>query len=90
MLNQNNTSPLATPQGREVSIEFRNVSFKYHPDGDIILKGISFAIYKREKIGIVGRTVNVKEYLIDFLKYCFRVRDQESRLYLFACLELQS
>lgn len=40
----------------EPSVEFKNVTFKYHADGDVILDDISFTLPSRAKVGIVGRT----------------------------------
>lgn len=37
-------------------VEFENLKLRYRPGLDSILKGISFTIQPREKIGIVGRT----------------------------------
>lgn len=37
-------------------IQFENLKLRYRPGLDSILKGISFTIHPREKIGIVGRT----------------------------------
>lgn len=37
-------------------IEFRDVWVKYRPNLDFVLKGLSFCVKPKEKIGIVGRT----------------------------------
>jgi ATP-binding cassette, subfamily C (CFTR/MRP), member 1 len=37
-------------------IEFVNVGFKYQPNGEVILRNLSFTCKSAEKIGIVGRT----------------------------------
>jgi ABC-type multidrug transport system fused ATPase/permease subunit len=38
------------------SIQFRDVELKYQPDADAVLRGVSFDVKPKEKIGIVGRT----------------------------------
>jgi ABC-type multidrug transport system fused ATPase/permease subunit len=38
------------------SIEFQEVSLRYRPNTNLVLQGLSFKIYEKEKIGIVGRT----------------------------------
>ncbi|KAJ2873875.1 hypothetical protein GGH93_002885 [Coemansia aciculifera] len=37
-------------------VEFKNYSTRYREGLDLVLKGISFAVKPREKVGIVGRT----------------------------------
>lgn len=37
-------------------IEFRNVSLKYRPDTELVLKNLSFEVKSGQKVGIVGRT----------------------------------
>ena len=37
-------------------LEFQNSSFRYRADIDDVLKNINLALYKKQKIGIVGRT----------------------------------
>jgi len=37
-------------------IEFKNVNFRYWPEGPLILKDVSFSVPPRAKVGIVGRT----------------------------------
>lgn len=37
-------------------MEFKNVSLKYRPTTETVLKQLSFQIQKGEKIGVVGRT----------------------------------
>ncbi|KAG5461158.1 MAG: P-loop containing nucleoside triphosphate hydrolase protein [Olpidium bornovanus] len=46
------------------AIEFRDVVLKSHRFGVAVLKGVSFAIHPREKIGIVGRTGSGKSTLL--------------------------
>ena len=45
------------------SIEFRCVSFRYQPLGELVLKKISFTIHGGQKIGLVGRTGSGKSSL---------------------------
>ncbi|XP_055304324.1 ATP-binding cassette subfamily C member 4-like [Sitodiplosis mosellana] len=45
-------------------IEFRNVVYKYFAEAEPVLRGLSFVIKPREKIGIVGRTGAGKSSLI--------------------------
>lgn len=51
----------------EGRIEFVNVQLKYIYEGEPVLRGISFIIKQREKIGIVGRTGAGKSSLIGAL-----------------------
>lgn len=48
-------------------IEFRNVFYRYFAAGEPVLRGLSFKINPREKIGIVGRTGAGKSSLIGSL-----------------------
>lgn len=45
-------------------IEFRNVIYKYFEAAEPVLKGLSFVVQPKEKIGIVGRTGAGKSSLI--------------------------
>lgn len=45
-------------------IEFRNVVYKYYPEAEPVLRGLSFVVRPGEKIGIVGRTGAGKSSLI--------------------------
>jgi ABC-type multidrug transport system fused ATPase/permease subunit len=38
------------------AIEFKNISLRYRPDLDLVLKDVSLSIRGGEKIGIAGRT----------------------------------
>lgn len=40
----------------EEGIEVKNLSFRYRPELDTVLKSISFKLLPREHVGIVGRT----------------------------------
>lgn len=37
-------------------IEFRQVTLKYNPNSEPVLRNLSFTIKSQEKVGIVGRT----------------------------------
>lgn len=45
-------------------IEFRNVIYKYFPEAEPVLRGLTFVVRPGEKIGIVGRTGAGKSSLI--------------------------
>lgn len=45
-------------------IEFRNVFYRYFAEAEPVLRGLSFVIKPKEKIGIVGRTGAGKSSLI--------------------------
>jgi ATP-binding cassette subfamily C (CFTR/MRP) protein 1 len=45
--------PINWPSG---AIEFKNYSTRYREGLDLVLKGLSFSIKAKEKVGIVGRT----------------------------------
>tara|TARA_A100001035_G_scaffold280042_1_gene283679 strand:- start:1419 stop:3212 length:1794 start_codon:yes stop_codon:yes gene_type:complete len=49
----------------EKKIKLNNIFFKYTSSGENIIKGISFELYKGEKIGIIGKTGSGKTTLID-------------------------
>lgn len=48
-------------------IKFQNVELAYRPGLPLVLKGVSFSVEPREKIGIVGRTGAGKSSLIQAL-----------------------
>ncbi|XP_063690754.1 ATP-binding cassette sub-family C member 4-like [Bolinopsis microptera] len=60
-------------------IEFRNVSLKYDPEGDYILRDLSFLTKPCEKIGIVGRTGAGKSTILQAL---FRMVEPEGEILL--------
>ncbi|KAK5646954.1 hypothetical protein RI129_005418 [Pyrocoelia pectoralis] len=52
---------------REGEIQFHNVSLKYAPDGQFILKNVSFKVSPGQKIGIIGRTGAGKSSIVNAL-----------------------
>lgn len=53
--------------GLSESIELRDLSFKYDPDGEYILSGISFTVKKGEIIALVGPSGGGKSTLVDLI-----------------------
>ena len=49
------------------AIEFRDVSFSYHDDGDNALDGINFSLKKGETLGIIGGTGSGKSTLVNLI-----------------------
>ncbi len=49
------------------AIEFRNVSFSYHSNGDCALENISFSLKKGETLGIIGGTGSGKTTLVNLI-----------------------
>lgn len=61
-------SPHARPPARwEPSIEFRDVSFRYAPEGPSVLDGVSFRVEPGEMVGIVGPSGGGKSTLLHLL-----------------------
>lgn len=54
-------------------VEFRDVSFRYHPPGDYVLKNISFNVEEGEKIGIIGSTGSGKSSLVGLISRLYDV-----------------
>ncbi len=52
---------------RPISIEFKNVSYKYTNDGDYVIKDLSFKINPGEKIALVGNNGAGKTTIIKLL-----------------------
>ncbi len=48
-------------------IIFKNINFKYHKNGPVILKDINLKIKKGEHIGIIGKTGSGKSTLLDLI-----------------------
>ena len=53
---QQGTNPANTNWPHSGTIEFKNVSLRYRPGTEVILKNLSFIARAGEKIGVVGRT----------------------------------
>lgn len=69
-------SPEAIGHKIEGDIEFRNVSFGYEENEDV-LKNISFTVKKGEMVGIVGRSGVGKSTLINLIMRLYDVREGE-------------
>lgn len=69
------------PEGwpAEGKIEFKNVSLRYNPVKEPVLKNLNFVVQSREKVGIVGRTGAGKSSLITSL---FRLAYLEGEIYI--------
>ncbi|MCH5194030.1 MAG: ABC transporter ATP-binding protein [Oscillospiraceae bacterium] len=49
------------------AIQFRDVSFSYHDDGDNALENISFSLKKGETLGVIGGTGSGKSTLVNLI-----------------------
>jgi ATP-binding cassette subfamily C (CFTR/MRP) protein 1 len=67
-------SAIPTKWPHEGKVEFLDVELRYRAGLDPVLKGVSFAIQPREKVGIIGRTGAGKSSLIQAL---FRMVEAE-------------
>ncbi len=65
-----------TPELRQGSVEFRNVTFAYNP-AETVLHSISFKIEPGEKVAIVGATGAGKSTLIGLLSRFYEVQQGE-------------
>lgn len=71
----------ATPQKpRHYTIEFQHVDFRYSPDGNLVLKQISFAIPERSFTAIIGASGSGKTTLINLLLRFWDVSSGSIRL----------
>ncbi len=61
------------PSKLDPIIEFDDVYFRYAKDNDWILKGLSFKIFKGEKVAITGRTGSGKSTIIKLLTRLYEV-----------------
>ena len=59
--------PLHLPQPGRGEIEFRDVWFRYDPDGEWVLRGVSFRAAPGERVAIVGATGAGKSTIINLL-----------------------
>lgn len=64
-----------TEQTDAPAVEFRNVSFSYHTDGEQALSDISFCINRGETVGIIGGTGAGKTSLINLISRFYDVSD---------------
>jgi ATP-binding cassette subfamily C (CFTR/MRP) protein 1 len=67
----------ALPEGwpRSGTVRFKNVTMRYRPGLDPVLRNVSLEIKDREKIGIVGRTGSGKSSLLNVLLRIVEVDD---------------
>ncbi len=70
---------IPSPDERKGKVEFKNVSFKYSPEGtgDNILENISFTAQPGEIIGIVGGTGCGKSSLVNLIPRLYDVTEGE-------------
>ncbi|TKC18186.1 ABC transporter ATP-binding protein [Robertmurraya kyonggiensis] len=61
------------PSSIKGDIEFRNVSFSYSKNGELVLKGLNFRARQGEKIGIIGTIGSGKSTLIKLLPRLYDV-----------------
>jgi ATP-binding cassette subfamily B protein len=76
-------------QVRDGSIEFEDVRFRYHPDGDDVLKGINFSLPSGKMLALVGDTGAGKSTIAALLSRFYdvgagsvRIDGQDVRSYL--------
>ncbi len=69
-----NTGQLA-PQKLQGDVAFERVHFAYTPDGDEVLKGVSFRIRPAETLAIVGSTGSGKTTIISLLNRFYDIRE---------------
>ncbi|KAI8871716.1 hypothetical protein GQ42DRAFT_120421, partial [Ramicandelaber brevisporus] len=59
------------------AIEFRNVVFRYRPELEPVLHGVSFSITAGEMVGVVGRTGASKSTLVQVLTRLYHIGAQD-------------
>jgi ABC-type multidrug transport system fused ATPase/permease subunit len=69
--------PAAEPLRFQHAIEFRNVHFRYAAEGPWVLEGLTFAIPKGARIGLVGGTGSGKSTTLDLLMGLLKPTDGE-------------
>lgn len=72
--------PLHLPAPGRGEIEFRDVWFRYDPDGDWILRGVTFTARPGERVAIVGATGAGKSTIINLLMRFYEPERGEIRL----------
>lgn len=72
--------PVDLPAPGRGEIEFRDVWFRYDPEGDWILRGVSFTARPGERVAIVGATGAGKSTIINLLMRFYDVERGEIRL----------
>jgi len=70
-------NPCIPQEIEHFDIEFRNVSFKYHPQGEYVLENISFTARAGEKIGIIGATGSGKSSLVSLIPRLYDATEGE-------------
>ena len=80
------TPPASWPEAdpKEPLIAFDDVSFRYGPERPRILHGITFAIHRGERVGVVGRTASGKSTVLNAL---FRTASLDSGTISFGGLD---
>ncbi len=70
--------PAANTQSEDTEaplLTFDQVTFRYHPDGDAALDGISFSLNTGETLGIIGGTGSGKSTLVNLIPRFYDVSD---------------
>lgn len=60
------------PLGEFVSLEFKNVSFRYKPDAPYVLKDVSFVLEKGHQIALVGSTGSGKSTIMRLISKTYQ------------------
>ncbi|MBN2220585.1 MAG: ABC transporter ATP-binding protein, partial [Vallitaleaceae bacterium] len=53
------------------SVEFQNLSFRYHQHGEAVLKKLNLRIEAGEKVGIIGSTGSGKSSFVQLIHRCY-------------------
>lgn len=59
-------------EDKPLSLEFRNVGFRYHDNSEIVLKDVSFVINSGEKVAIVGRNGAGKSTIAKLILHLYK------------------